>query len=257
MTFEKNTDMSVSGIFEEYAFYKSVEEFDKHGNSVSYITYDKNDNILITRKPIYDENGKYSHHVAYDKNGNVILDVHYDNSRDDSQNHVREYDENGKLCLEKIYYEGELISHTEWKHNRNGRIEQIVWFKNGEIVGKNIFAYNEHGDLCLNTLYDENDDATLTIEYKYEYDEAGRTTHEKTYWNDILDKTTVYEYKENRVLIYSCDENENMTLNEAHTVDENGNIVLEERYANNKVVSSTEYRYDENGNKSCVIHTNC
>lgn len=256
MTLEKNTDVPVNRILEDYAPYKIVEEFDKCGQSVSYVTYDKNENILINRKSIYDENGKHVHHVAYDKNGNVFLDSHDDVSGDDSQNHVREYDENGNLCLEKIYHEGKLISHTEWKHNRNGGIEQIVWFENGEIIGKNNFAYNEHGDMCLNVSYDKNGKATLKIEYKYEYDEAGRITLEKIYWNDILDKTIVYEHKENRVLIYSCDNNEKMTLNEAHTLDENGNIILEERYANNKVALSTEYRYDEDGNKVCAIHTN-
>ena len=257
MTFEKNTDMSANSIFEDFTFYKSIEEFDKHGNSVSYVTYDKNENILVKRKSIYNENGKPIHHVAYDKNGNVFLDNHYDNPLEDSQNNIREYDENGNLCLEKVYYEDKLISHTEWNHNRNGEIEQIEWFENGESVGKNSFAYNEHGDLCLKTSYDKNGDATFIIEYKYEYDEAGRKTLEETYWNKVLDNTAVYEYKDNKVLIYNRDKNEKMTLYEVHTVDENGNIILEERYTNNKVVSSTEYRYDEDGNKVCVIHTNC
>ena len=257
MTFEKNTDIAGSGIFEECAFYKSVEEFDKHGNSVSCVRYDKNENVLIKRKSLYDESGKPIHHAAYDKNGNVILDIHYDNSLDHSQNHIREYDENGNLCLEKVYYEGILISHTEWKHNRNGEIEQIAWFKNGEFVSKNVFAYNEHGDLCLDALYVKDGDATLIIEYKYEYDEAGRKTLEETYSNKILDKTNVYEYIDNKVLIYNRDKNGKMTLDETHTVDGNGNIILEERYTNNKVASSTEYRYDEEGNKICAIHTNC
>jgi hypothetical protein len=152
----------------EVANYRSeVKKFDKEGNTIEDITYNRDGSVR--RK----EAAKYS---GKDKVEEVAQDVNNQKKNDD------EDDDGGKY------------KHITWKYNTTGDKTEEVWYnEKGGVIKKIVFTYNARGDRQSEITYDAAGKVTKKIVYTY--DAKGLRTDKKVYGpGDVLQKHIKYTY---------------------------------------------------------------
>lgn len=152
----------------EVANYRSeVKKFDKEGNVIENVTYNRDGSVR--RK----EAAKYS---GKDKIEEVAQDVNNQKKSDNDE------DDNDKY------------KHITWKYNSNGDKTEEIWYnEKGAVIKKIVFAYNARGDRQSEITYD----AAGKVQKKivYTYDAKGLRTDKKVYGpGDVLQKHIKYTY---------------------------------------------------------------
>ncbi|MBR5272892.1 MAG: hypothetical protein IKU25_05815 [Clostridia bacterium] len=215
-------------------------EYDENGNLVREFGSDK----FGTDESTYDKHGNVLTHVAYDKNGELRSTTRY--------SYEYEYYPDGTLSREKWYLEyrtddcDERTLVVEIEYNEDGNIVYSEY--RGDFGSDNTYEYDEYGRLVKEISYRLNDYTTNTLEY--EYDENGNlavrtltTTADPA--SDNVGNRTVYEY----------DEYGNETK---HTIEyDNGRVNVHEYeyvYGENGVIKSVTYYF--NGEVADVITYN-
>lgn len=134
---------------------KATQNFDKNGNIISTVHYDKDSKIEFKSSYIYNNSNKIIDFVRYDKYGDMDFKSH------------KEYNKNGKLVtfidtdltekstkISTIIYDGELSK------------EIIVKDNNMNLISKNILVY--HNDsITITEDYDSTNSPIIRNEYKF------------------------------------------------------------------------------------------
>jgi lipopolysaccharide export LptBFGC system permease protein LptF len=152
----------------ETANYRSeVKKFDKDGNTIENITYNRDGSVR--RK----EAAKY---VGKDKVEELVQDVNIQKKADDDND------------------DGAKYKHTTSKYNSNGDKTEEIWYnEKGAVIKKELYTYNARGDRLTETTYDAAGKVTRKIVYTY--DAKGLKTDKKVYGpGDVLQKHVKYTY---------------------------------------------------------------
>ncbi|MCA6363177.1 MAG: hypothetical protein IM638_09065 [Bacteroidetes bacterium] len=151
----------------ETANYRSeVKKFDKDGNTIENITYNRDGSVR--RK----EAAKY---VGKDKVEELSQDVNIQKKNDDDNEDAK-------------------YKHTTSKYNTNGDKTEEIWYnEKGAVLKKELYTYNARGDRLTETTYDAAGKVTRKIVYTY--DAKGLKTDKKVYGpGDVLQKHVKYTY---------------------------------------------------------------
>lgn len=128
------------------------------------------------------------------------------------------------LYLNAMYVDGKpymAITYDEAK-----RIESIIEYEDGELSGKQLFEYNEGGE--LKTLWLTHPDGSFQVAYSYEY-EGGKPVKMLVYSELLEDPTYAYTYEYN---------NSGQVSSEYHFVPSQPE----------KIQTYVKYEYDSHGN---------
>lgn len=128
------------------------------------------------------------------------------------------------LYLNAMYVDGKpymAITYDEAK-----RIESIIEYEDGELSGKQLFEYNEGGE--LKTLWLTQADGSFQVAYSYEY-EGGKPVKMLVYSELLEDPTYAYTYEYN---------NSGQVSSEYHFVPSQPE----------KIQTYVKYEYDSHGN---------
>ena len=191
----------------------SVVYFDERGNVVQedYIEdetiyayeyeYDKNGKILKKNSFWLDSNANFifecCESYVYNSIGKLeMITLYYDEECQMPINtEYREYDENGELILNYIKdnsNNGKIVTKIEYDPDLKVRDE---YYDTGHISFGHK-EYNDHGDLMLETTYNETGDiiASKQYTYEYQYDDAGNLIEKVVYRNDERYLTLRWDY---------------------------------------------------------------
>ena len=230
-------DVAPEGEHEEYFDAERISHgrvaFDSQGNLLEEVTFDDFGNETGRQTYTYDENGKLmgeetmnefgdvEEKLSYerDADGNILKKfIHYMDGAVDTV-HYR-YDDAGKL-IRKTLVDDEGVTESEEIFEFDG--ENLVKeekYEEGELVRKNVFTYDQYGNVTVAGVLNEDEESRL----ENEYDESGR-----------------------RIRYFKYDENDKLIEKHAFTYDEDGNaveIVEEDPYRK----STVKIGYDENKN---------
>ncbi|MCU0432280.1 MAG: hypothetical protein MUC87_02360 [Bacteroidia bacterium] len=152
----------------EVANYRSeIKKFDKEGNTIENITYNRDGSVR--RK----EAAKYS---GKDKVEELVQDVNNQKKNDEDND------------------DGAKYKHTTSKYNSTGDKTEEVWYnEKGAVIKKELYTYNARGDRLTETTYDAA--GKVTRKTVYTYDAKGLKTDKKVYGpGDVLQKHVKYTY---------------------------------------------------------------
>ena len=183
-----------------------IPEYDENGNEIHFIYRGDKSEVYAEERYEYDENGNVTYRVSYDPYGIVNLENRYE----------YEYDENGNVIRRFIYY---------------GR--------NGNVIGKDEYKYDGHGNMTYEVKYDSHGNVDWEHKYEYKYDKNGNIISEKIHsWNHRNGESDTGK------IIYEYDENGKKTLETCY--NENGKITLKTEF-NEYEQMAQEFYYNENG----------
>lgn len=276
--------------------YKSVWKLDDDSrNSQNIYRYDEKGRMVEFYRE-FSDNIFLNEFYEYDKDGRRKADYFF---RSDGRtgSAVYEYDKKGNLTYlhckgYKLWFSGDL----KYSHDKNGRVEGAEIWKEGNVIGKIIFKYDEYGNLTeehwdfngqwnqhfiyayekvekkrfyLASPYIENKDSYRVKQEEYSYSDKSKGPSFYNYSKDgLLDKKvyersdglkteTAFEYDKNGKLIKSYRKSsDENNIEFTYTYDNRGNMT-ERKYFQKGVMSGYEtYIYDENDNLVKAVYKN-
>ena len=140
----------------------SYTAFDKDGNTIEHIDYNKDGSIRKKETAKYDNNGNLLEESTYEsksekdsKDNNKKVSYKYNSSNDKTEENV--YDGDGKL-----------IKRTVYTYNRNGdKSAEVTMDPSGKVLRKSIYTYDPKGLKLERKNY--NGENALESVKKYEY----------------------------------------------------------------------------------------
>lgn len=206
---------------------ESIENYnDSDGelNSISYMTYDDNGNVL--KSVIKDSNSGLTHTIENEYNSdNKRISRSY-NKEESSSFVTFEYNDRGDLAKEVIYIDGELKADTDvvYTYDENGMLKSKRYKRNLETnlllnsprYLAREYKYNKKG----NKLEEYIPDYQQLI--KYEYDENSKIIKEVSFSTDENRKIK----EEQNTIWYTYDKNGNLI----EKIDRDGYIFFESEY---------------------------
>ncbi|SHG68787.1 hypothetical protein SAMN05444483_12221 [Salegentibacter echinorum] len=167
-----------------------------------------------------DENGNPSQSIQYEKHPYRIVRTYtYSNYNEfnlpkNIETQYYNYGEPGNKAMNQVTYnlEGQLSSwsnanSSNWKYdlekNEDGSIKAISSYFNSNLAHKNVFIYNESGNLIKEIRYKNESESSVIYEHSYTYTEFGEMETLSMLFNNeqALEYLWEYSYDENNVLI--------------------------------------------------------
>ena len=208
---------------------ESIENYNKSNGeleSISYITYDDNGNVL--KSVMKDQNGEVTYTIENEYNSdNKIISKRRSYDKEGGSNFVTfEYNDRGDLIREVIYIDGELKADIDvvYTYDENGMLKSKYYKRNLEtdlllVDPKYLtreYKYNKKGDKLEEYIpgYQEL--------IKYEYDKNSRIIKEVSFITDRNRKIK----KEYNTIWYTYDKNGNLIKK----IDSDGDILFQAEY---------------------------
>ena len=186
-------------------------KYDERGNLIETTDYYLGGELICKYLYTYDENDNRILYIATEVDNDVT-----------GVRGVREetvYDENGNKVKETNFYEGEYISHLEYRYTSSGKIEFEALYKKTGLSHKTEYTYDSKDRLIEVTNYNSNGNSRTT----YAYDSKDRLIEVKIYDSNGNSRTT-------------------------HTYNNRGDKIQTEVYKNNAFDYKFTYKYDIRGN---------
>jgi len=230
-------------------------------NSTTTTTYNENGGYTVV---ITDADGNEISRVNYDKDGNEIdksgtrSQAPYDSDDSSDLTVTTTKNSDGTTTETAKTKNGTIVSVTT--KDKDGLIEKIVNYKNGEPASYIIFSHNKYNGYCCSQEYDAKTNEKIAS-YSY-YDKYG--TQIESYWTpekngsyDLIhyNKDGTIQYKEtqeynkqsNRWITTLRIDYEYTQSGHIETTTENGNITETKEYVNNSDKSYSVYTKDASG----------
>ncbi|HXK50492.1 MAG TPA: hypothetical protein PKW56_08495 [Clostridiales bacterium] len=228
---------------------KSVEEindcheitiFNKFGNPVKKIFYNKDDAI-------------HGYQIfSYDDKGNRISSEEYDSKENQVFKRIYYYNDKNELVKENWFKSDTLNGGWNYKYNEQGGLAEWNAFDQKSNIIQKIaeYEYNESGELII---LNEYSGGKLSYVHKYTYDEKGNEIvhrmdfiHEK---NRYATETKTFDISGNVIKIEYSD-SKGLSSSSVINYDQNDNVVRQESYKSGEIiiVKNTNYEYDDHGN---------
>jgi hypothetical protein len=245
-------DMSKLGPNEKYVkantIYKSLRrgeeyldakyEYDKYGNVVKKIDYNKNGEVIK----------EYT--WKYDKQGNVLEEIREGN--DFSLRFVYRYnDKNQRIKWRTQTKSGRNIKGADYRYWDNGNLKyrkRMNYFDLGEIEEIN---YNEQGEPINGKITTPNGEE-IKIEYiikRYKNNKRKKQIRKEIYNGETV-ASTITEYNKEGQKVKSVSNGRRINTWYEWQYDDRGNIIkFTVKDEDGKVEEWEEYKYNDNGNK--------
>lgn len=225
------------------------------------------------------QENKYSSSVSYyNENDDLILYAYLNDDYEERSRDVYKYRNNELAEYKKYFKKSDIQQWERWCHGiveKEENNENIITItkenryngdykitkttietKDGKPVstetddhnGYRFEKYNENGDVVQMIVEHEFSNGRHHYIYELEYDNDGKIVQRKTYENNILTESAIYQYDENNLLafeIINSHENNTMQKNEFKH-NNSGKIISEQRTENGKPILSWHYLYDNN-----------
>jgi len=236
---EENCDVPDAHLYNQKILYKydsklnlieeTWYEFGKLSRIYKYRYNEKNLKIERTFQHadgIIDFTDTYS----YDDNSNLIEENHHDNEKD------------------------YLNDKTIYKYDRIGKLlGKIEYSSDSDIKGKEVFRYNDAGDLIVESHYDSEDSTSINYRQISKFGTKGNIIEKITIFSTIENKY-IKQFDENGNLIFVTEfDNDSLHSKISYTYDLNNRLIeesllfLESKYRYLGAYK-TKYKYDTNGN---------
>ena len=244
LTFDKN-----GGIAEEKSINSSGSPiswvvYDKVGNRITDLTYNKDGTIYM------------GYQSELDENGNLVKTI---NQSSDGSYWIYEYDSRGNESKSSLYDKDGIINKYilySYEYDQKGNIiVELLNYSDGGSL-RHEYEYDSNGNRTKDTSYDN--DGQLKSWYDYAYDSYGNRIRSSEYrvQNGQVEPglTYTYEYNSNAVRIKDAAYRSDGTLNYENEYSDNGTI-LRMRYYDDagNISSSYEYEYNEKGQIERVL----
>lgn len=232
----------------------------------------------VVAKEIELKGAKYSY-TEFDKNGNVILEVRYNKNGGIEEKYVNNFNELGQLIEEIIYLsDDEIAQHKTFEYNENGNV--VKAHKHYQDESKDTISYRyDEGRLVEKITADSEDEMEakeelkydgsrlmsrkvyeydeLVLDESYDYDEAGNLI-EQTKWTTEEQDSKYYNLfneKGNLIKTLTSSIKDELLAKSEYYYDEEGLLEkIEEETIHGKNITSLEY--DENNNSIKQIEKN-
>lgn len=226
--------------------------YDDNGRIIA-ITIADGDANVAELTAVYDEDGYLTEYqgsydgemtsvrFGYDKNGNFASRILEDSDGEISQKIEYVYDENGTMRDRTIYIMSYVINA---KFDNNGKVCEQSMQLDGEYQYRYFLDYNEHGHLCNQIIYSEdNAEPSSTLEVEYTYDSEGRIT--KIYLEeDGRSASGTFQGSDTyRTLTLSGRSSSYGDVTIVLEYDDAGNLVKQAQYVNGTLQSEAVYTY--------------
>lgn len=222
--------------------YKTITYDYETGKVIYRAEYEYDFSGALKRAKYYNENDILTQHDGYTE-GKLTVQYLFD-------------EQTGKMTWETLYedYEKNLILSETQYYTDGGK--HTVLYSNG----KRIQSESTNADKSYSiTIYDENENATVTNHYSKGGNYQGQTRYE---WNEDSGISKDYHYNKSGVLEYTNEYTgsetgeymvttwyyKNGNIDSIEAIDINYNVIRSEKY-DEKGNLLWSHRYDENGNK--------
>ena len=149
---------------------------------------------------------------------------------------VRQYTEDGYKCKD------------DYRYNKDGNIEELLWFESDEYAGGFRYSYNDNGDITLKEQLDANKEVIIYTEYTFTED--NKTESSKEYMYGSLVSYSDYEYNDAGLLIRISNHSSDgeLVTTVKNEYDGEGNLIKILNCAPDGTVTSyTECLYNDEG----------
>jgi antitoxin component YwqK of YwqJK toxin-antitoxin module len=160
---------------------KEVYYYDRNGNMIEQVSYDKSE--ILKRREIweYDSENKLVAGTSFNGNGDIyfLYEMEYDNKgllekwliyypdgrlmHGDTDEYI--YDENG-IMIESKFMEGSIERKTTYKYDENNNIIEEKDFSNGELLSTYTYKYKNNNIIEEKSF--EKEELISTHDYVYE-----------------------------------------------------------------------------------------
>lgn len=140
-------------------------------------------------------------YTAFDKNGNTLEKIEYNRDGSIKNKETFKYDAAGNV-LEETAFEGKAEKNSKEANNKkvtykynssNDKTEENVFDGEGKLIRKTVFTYNRNGDKSAEVVMDAS--GKMIKKMIYTYDGKGLKSERKTYNGDNqLESSKKYDY---------------------------------------------------------------
>ena len=140
-------------------------------------------------------------YIAFDKNGNTIEKIEYNRDGSIKNKETFKYDAAGNV-LEETAFESKAEKNSKEANNKkvtykynssNDKTEENVYDGDGKLIRKTVFTYNRNGDKSAEVIMDAS--GKIIKKMIYTYDGKGLKSERKTYNGDNqLESSKKYDY---------------------------------------------------------------
>ncbi len=221
-------------------------EYDENGNMISFVNIGATDPSVISI-------GEYT----YDEQGRLIKE--HISLISDEVDYINEhaYDDENNLISYKEIYNGEVTLWEGYEFDERGmKTADFEYDKNGELVSKSTFAYDEKtNNILQNIIYDAA--GNMTDYSEYAYDEEGRLISSifcsyDLNGNVLWDSSSSYVYNEMGDVVFenhtSVTDGTSSDNTYEYDYNENGDKISMKTYLDGEFTVAYKYSYDYFGN---------
>ncbi len=219
----------------------SSAEYDYDGEGLTYKKYETeyyDDGTKCVYE--YSEGGESLGYILYDEDDNVL------------ESYRSEYitDENGELVGEKVYENDVLTQEIKYAAGNDGTeeylyAEEVATFE--EDGSKYVEKYDEAGDLIKELYYDSEGEKLYEYELEYFFDDEGNPTSVEKREDGILKQKLVYEYDDYGNILAEKTYEDDRLIREAQYAESDFFMYEAKVITYNEDGTTTVEEYDENG----------